>query len=189
MQFVLYKRECPHSQIGKELEMGVDIKATGFGRCLGFRYEKGGMYVMNLMQKVTDSFACGTECCMVPHKNIRSESYGFLWNITPQIISTCLYTQLNQTLFTSIRFARAADLTFGGQLIVQRKPTFGIYGGVSVEKATTDCVVRSSVNTQGTLSTVVQAQIRSIASNLLLSVQANPFIGTYTWGLSLQLFR
>ncbi|EDR25202.1 hypothetical protein EDI_309920 [Entamoeba dispar SAW760] len=172
-----------------EIEAGIDGKVTGFGKCFGMRYEKGGLYVLNLMQKITDSCSVGTECCLIPSKKIRTNSYGLLWNITPQIISTFIYSQLNQTLFSTFRYSPSQYLTYGCQFVYQNKPQKAIYGLLAFEHSSQDSSFKTIVNTQGTLSSCFQTNLRQIASNLLLSVQANPFVGSYSWGISIQIFR
>ncbi|ELP86083.1 hypothetical protein EIN_327300 [Entamoeba invadens IP1] len=195
---VLSTVNTPNKQINASLraarnedgnQAGLDIKATGFGRCVGFRYEKGGMYVTNLMQKINEKFSIGAECCLVPHKRLRTQSYGALCMINPQLISSFIYSELNTTFLSSVKYSPSQSVTFGGQFVFQQKPNKSMFGALFFEKVTQMALLKTSMNTTGTFSSSFQTSIKEIAGNLLLCVQANPFIGSYTYGLSLQLFR
>ncbi|KAL7720173.1 Mitochondrial import receptor subunit TOM40 [Entamoeba marina] len=173
----------------KQVDAGVDIHATGFGKCFGMRWQKGGMYVINLMQKITDNITLGTEHVLVPHKQVKVSSYGVLFSLTPALITSLTYSQFNQTLLACTRYSLHNNTTFAFTAIGQRLPQYHISASVAMEKSTPDTTFRASLTTTGDFSATWEQAIRSIAGKLILSTQTNVMVGSYHYGFSLQLFR
>ena len=173
-------------------EGGIDLKLTGFGKCLGLRYETPGLYVMNLMQKVTENLSVGSECVIAPTKKIKTYSFGLLCTPTAKTIATCVYSQLGKAFSASIKYSPITDMAFGLNFNTsydQKHKQRVVNGMISMEKASEDSVFKTAIDSFGTISTTVSTTLRHIASNFNISLQANPLFGMYTWGLSLQVFR
>ena len=170
-------------------DAGVDLRATGFGRCVGLRWQRGGMVVLNMMNRLGDHLAVGAECVLVPHQQTRIYSYGLLFAPHPTLDASLTISQYNHALLAAARWRPNGETTVTASVSHMRAPTTRLLGDVCVERTTGDATMRASMTTDGTFTSAVETTLRQISGRFLVSLQANPFVGTYSWGFSLQLFR